>query len=138
MGGQDPSWPKSRWPPRSSPWSSRPGKGGCSSPASAGRCSARALTWTRRSTAAPRGALLVPVQSRTGYPNQERYKMLKQKLIVTLIAAAFALPAFAQAPKGDAKAPAPADTKADTKAPADKPAKKAKKAKGKAKKDAKK
>ena len=63
--------------------------------------------------------------------------MLK-KLIVTLVAAAFALPAFAQAPKADdKKAPAAAEKKADTKAPADKPAKK-KKSKGKKKADPKK
>ena len=65
--------------------------------------------------------------------------MLKQKLLVTLIAAAFAVPAFAQAPKADdKKAPAAAEKKADTKAPADKPAKKAKKSKGKMKKEMKK
>lgn len=58
--------------------------------------------------------------------------MLKQKLIVTLIAAAFAVPALAQAPKGDTKAPAAAEKSAG-KASADKPAKKAKKSKGKAK-----
>jgi len=64
--------------------------------------------------------------------------MLKQKLIISLIAAAFAVPAFAQAPKADdKKAPAATTTKkADTKATADKPAKK-KKGKAKAKKDAK-
>jgi hypothetical protein len=63
--------------------------------------------------------------------------MLKQKLLVTLIAAAFAVPAFAQAPKaGDKKVPAAAEKKADAKASADKPAKK--KAKGKKKAAAKK
>jgi len=64
--------------------------------------------------------------------------MLKQKLIVTLIAAAFAVPAFAQAPKADGKkAPAAAEKKAEKKASADKPKGK-KKAKGKMKKEAKK
>ena len=63
--------------------------------------------------------------------------MLKQKLIISLIAAAFAVPALAQAPKSDGKAPAATEKKAATKAPADKPAKAKKKAKGKAKKDAK-
>jgi hypothetical protein len=64
--------------------------------------------------------------------------MLKQKFIVTLIAAAFAVPALAQAPKADDKAPAATEKKADAKAPADKPAKAAKKSKGKAKGKAKK
>ena len=61
--------------------------------------------------------------------------MLKQKLIVTLIAAAFAVPALAQAPKADDKAPAAAEKKADgKKAPmAKKGAKKAGKAKAKGK-----
>jgi hypothetical protein len=62
--------------------------------------------------------------------------MLKQKLIISLIAAAFAVPALAQAPKSDGKAPAATEKKAE-KASADKPAKSKKKAKGKAKKDGK-
>jgi hypothetical protein len=58
--------------------------------------------------------------------------MLK-KLIVTLIASAFALTAFAQAPKSDATpaAKAPAEKKMDKKAA--KSGKKAKSTKGKAK-----
>jgi hypothetical protein len=70
--------------------------------------------------------------------------MLKQKLIVTLVAAAFAVPALAQAPKADDKAaPAAAEKKADSKAPMHKGgmAKKGKakaKAKGKMKKEEKK
>ncbi len=61
---------------------------------------------------------------------------MKKKLLVALIAAAFAVPALAQAPKGDGKAPMAAEKSADKKA-ADKPAKGKKKAKGKMKKDAK-
>ncbi|HXR58437.1 MAG TPA: hypothetical protein VN747_03885 [Burkholderiales bacterium] len=59
--------------------------------------------------------------------------MLKQKLIVTLIAAAFAVPALAQAPKANDKAAVATEKKAD-KAPAEQPVKKsAKKGKAKAK-----
>jgi hypothetical protein len=54
--------------------------------------------------------------------------MLKHKLIASLVALAFAVPALAQAPKADdKKAPTAMEKKADTKAKADKPAKKKKK-----------
>src|SRR4051794_41666856 len=73
-------------------------------------------------------------QIRIGSPFEDRRKPVTKKLLVTLIASAFAVTAFAQAPKSDTapKAPAATEAKKDaTPAPkADaKPAKGEKKAK---------
>jgi hypothetical protein len=77
-----------------------------------------------------------------GSPFRNRRKLVTKKLLVTLIASAFAVTAFAQAPKSDTapKAPAATEAKKDaTPAPkADaKPAKGEKKAKAKGEKKAK-
>jgi hypothetical protein len=84
-------------------------------------------------------------QIRIGSPFEDRRKPVTKKLLVTLIASAFAVTAFAQAPKSDTapKAPAATEAKKDaTPAPKAKGEKKAKakgekkaKAKGKAKSD---
>src|SRR4051812_33858531 len=81
-------------------------------------------------------------QIRIGSPFRNRRKLVTKKLLVTLIASAFAATAFAQAPKSDTapKAPAATEAKKDaTPAPkADaKPAKGEKKAKAKGEKKAK-
>src|SRR3954469_23984961 len=79
-------------------------------------------------------------QIRIGSPFRNRRKLVTKKLLVTLIASAFAATAFAQAPKSDTapKAPAATEAKKDaTPAPKAKGEKKATTAKAKGEKKAK-